>query len=96
MFVQIYGSTTICQIKDGKHTYQVLEAHFVLYLALNKLYITKFIEKNQIIERDLKESIVDALTEVQDLKESILDALTEMQDYHVSTNVSFVQNHQKT
>ena len=61
--------------------YQALEAHFVSYLALYQLYITTFIEKNQIIEKDLKESIVDALTEVR--------------DYQVSKNVSIVQNHQK-
>ena len=36
---------------------------------------------NQIIETDLKESIVDALREVQ--------------DYHASNNVSVVQNHKK-
>ena len=52
-----------------------------MYLALYKLYITTFIEMNQIIETDLKESIVDALREVQ--------------DYHASNNVSVVQNHKK-
>ena len=55
--------------------------HFVLYLTLYKLYITRFIEKNQILKKDLKESIVSALTEVQ--------------DYHVLNNVSIIQNHQK-
>ena len=44
--------------------YRALEVHFVLYLALYKVYITTFIKKNQIIEKDLKKSIVDALTEV--------------------------------
>ena len=60
--------------------YRALEAHVVLYLVLYKLYITTFIEKNQIIEKDLKESIVDALTELQ--------------DDHASDNVSIVQNDQ--
>ena len=61
--------------------YRALEAHFVLYLALYKLYITTFIEKNQIIGKDLKESIGDALTQVR--------------YYHASNNVYIVQNHQK-
>ena len=41
----IYGCTTIQQIKDGKHLYRALEAHFALYLALYKNYITKLIEQ---------------------------------------------------
>ena len=63
------------------YMYRALEEHFLLYLALYKLYITTFVEKNQIIEKDLKEIIVDALTE--------------MQDFHASNNVSIVQNYQK-
>ena len=61
--------------------YRALEVNFVWYLALYKFYITTFIEKNQLIKKDLKGSIADALTEVQ--------------EFHASKNVSIVQNHQK-
>ena len=44
----------MCQIKGGKQMYRALEAHFVLYLVLYNLYIATFVEKNQIIEKDLK------------------------------------------
>ena len=61
--------------------YRALEVNFIWYLALYKFYITTFIEKNQLIKKDLKGSIADALTEVQ--------------EFHASKNVSIVQNHQK-
>ena len=42
----IYGLTTIGQIKDGKHMYRALEAHFSLYIALNKMYLNRFINEH--------------------------------------------------
>ena len=42
----MYGSATVGQIKGGKHIYWALEARFELYLALYKLYIATFIDKN--------------------------------------------------
>ena len=44
--LEIYGSATVGQIKGGKHIYWALEARFELYLALYKLYIATFIDKN--------------------------------------------------
>ena len=53
----IYGPVTLCQIKDGKHLYHSLEAHFVLYLTLDQNYITKILEKHSDIHRCLEEII---------------------------------------
>ena len=61
----IYQNVTLAQIKYGKHMYRALEEHFVLYLALYKLYISAFVEKNKVIEREMKEAVVEAITEVR-------------------------------
>ena len=44
--------------------YRALEAHFSLYLALNKLYMRKFVDDLQEIEKDLKEAVVYAISSV--------------------------------
>ena len=59
---------TIRHIKDGKHLCGALEAHFILYLALD-------IDENQLIEKDLKEVVVNALTETDDYKTSVKEAI---------------------
>ena len=60
----IYGIATIEQIKDGKHMYRVLEAHFSMYLALKKLYMKKFIDDHLEIGKDLREAVLDAVSSV--------------------------------
>ena len=72
---------TLGQIKDGKHMHRALEAHFALYFALNKFYIATFIEKNLIIEKELKEAVIEPITEVG--------------DYDMSNKDSVKQAHQK-
>ena len=57
VFTGIYGSTTMGQIKDGKHMYRALEAHFTLYLALHKSYVQALVDDNPIIEKDLREGV---------------------------------------
>lgn len=61
--------------------YRALEAHFSLYLALYKLYIDKFIDSHQIIERHLKEGVVNAITSLS--------------DYHSNTKRVVQLNHEK-
>ena len=65
-FSDIYGNVTFGQIKDGKHMHRALEAHCALHLALYKLYISAFVEKNQVIERELKEAVIEAVTEARE------------------------------
>ena len=59
-YLGMYGIPTIGQIKDGKHMYRSIEAHFSLYLALHKLYISKFVDDNQEIEKELREAVMNA------------------------------------
>ena len=42
----IYGPTTLGQIIDGKHMKRCMEAHMILYLSLNKLYLKGALEKH--------------------------------------------------
>ena len=44
--------------------YRALEAHFSLYLALNKLYMKKFVDDHQRIEKDLKEAVIYTMSNV--------------------------------
>ena len=53
----IYGNTTMCQIKDGKHLYRALEAHFILYLSLYQKYISKMLETNSDVKTSLKDTV---------------------------------------
>ena len=51
----------MCQIKEEKHLYRSLEAHFVLYLTLYQKCIMKMLEKHSDIHQHLKE-IIDTST----------------------------------
>ena len=53
------------QIKDGKHMYQALEAHMILYLTLYKNCAKNLVESNILIEKDLQETITAAITNLQ-------------------------------
>ena len=55
----IYGNATLSRIKEGKHLYRALEAHFVLYLALHKLYISKMLELNPLLSKNFLEKLFD-------------------------------------
>ena len=61
-YLGMYGITT--EVKDGKR--RALEAHLSLYLALYKLYMPKFIDDNQEIEKELREAVVNAISDVSD------------------------------
>ena len=65
-YIGIYGIATTGQIKDGKDMYRTLEAHFSLYLALYKLYMSKFVDNNQEIEKKLREAVVNAISDFSD------------------------------
>ena len=62
----IYGIATIEQIKEGKHIYRALDAHFSMYLALKKLYMEKFIDDHLEIEKGLRETVIEAVSNVPD------------------------------
>ena len=53
-------------LKDGKHMYNALEDHFSLYLALYKLYISKVLDDNQEIEKELRKAVMNAISDISD------------------------------
>ena len=46
--------------------YRALEAHFSMHLALYKLHMSKFVNDNQEIEKELREAVVNAISDVSD------------------------------
>ena len=78
------------QIKDGKQMCRALEAHFALYLALYKLCISYISEKNQVIERELKEAVIEVITEVREYQMSNKDIKRNHQNVLLSNgNINF-------
>ena len=92
----IYGIATIEQIKDGKHMYRVLEAHFSMYLALKKLYMKKFIDDHLEIGKDLREAVIDAVSNVPEYskenKDIIMHNHQDVLDVMKSINFSVLQD----
>ena len=91
----IYGIATIEQIKEGKHMYRALEAHFSMYLALKKLYIKKIIDDHLEIEKDLREAVIDAVTSVPEYskdKDIIRHNHQDVLDVMKSINFSVLQD----
>ena len=77
-FVQA-GSTTIEQIKGDKHVYRSFEAFLTLYLSLYKLYLQKLIEKNPLVERELREGFINAIVPLDDYRSQ---SKTSLKDNH--------------
>ena len=68
----IYEPAIVCQIKEGKHLYSSLEAHFVLYLTLYQKCISKMLEKHPDIHQRLKK-IIDTSTTAKINENSTLE-----------------------
>ena len=47
----------MCQIKDGKHLYRALEAHFILYLSLYQKYTSKMLETHSDVKTSLNDTV---------------------------------------
>ena len=73
----IHGSKTIEQIKDGHHLYRCFEGHQILYLSLFKKYVVSLIDSHPLIEKDLTESIINAITIIKNQKEERKENLRE-------------------
>ena len=91
----IYGIATIEQIKEGKHMYRALEAHFSMYLALKKLY-KKFIDDHLEIEKDLREAVIDAVSNLSEYSKENKDIIRhnhqDVLNVMKSTNFSVLQD----
>ena len=49
----IYGPTTLGQFFYGKHMKRCMEAHIVLFLSLNKLYLKRALEKHPNLHEEI-------------------------------------------
>ena len=63
---EIYGLVTAGQVKDGKHLYRTLQAHFSFYLSLYKIYVGLIIDMHQAIEKEIKEVIVKSILDISE------------------------------
>ena len=64
----IYGTTTVEQVKPGKHFYRSFEGYLTLYLPLYKIYLQKFINTNPLIERDIRSGIIKSMENLKNYK----------------------------
>ena len=63
---EMYGLVTVGQVKDGKHLYKALEAHFSFYLSLYKMYVGMFIDRHQAIEKEIKEVVINSILDISE------------------------------
>ena len=77
----IYGSTVIGQIKDEKYLYRGIEAHFTLWLALYKIYLSAFFEAHP----DLKKAS----------NEFLFDSRNKVENYNDTSKKNIIENHIK-
>ena len=73
----IYGSNAIEQIKNGQHLYRCFEGHQILYLSLFKKYTVPLIDSHALLEKDLREGIINAITIIENQKQECNESLKE-------------------
>ena len=73
----VYGSNTAEQIKDGHHLYRCFEGHQILYLSLFKKYVVSLTDSHPLIEKDLREGIIDAVTIIENQEQERNESLKE-------------------
>ena len=64
----IYGMTTVEQIKSGKQVYRSFEGYLTLYLSLYKIYLQSFIDTNPQIETDIRCGIIKSVEKLKNYK----------------------------
>ena len=62
----MHGLVIVGQVKDRKHLYRALEAHFYIYLSLCKMYVGMFIDWHQAIEKEIKEVVVNSILDISE------------------------------
>ena len=63
---RIYGSNTVVQTKNGKHMKGSFEGFLTLYVSLYKTYLNELIDQNLLIEKELREGVITAITGLND------------------------------
>ena len=74
---KIYGPGTLDQIKEGKPMKRSLEAFHTLYTTLFNIYIQNFLESHPLLEKELREGIIHAVTTLQNLSHNDKEAISE-------------------
>ena len=92
----MYGLATIGQIKGGKHMYRAMEAHFSLFLTFYKLHMeahfslfltfyklhmTRLIYNNQEFVKELKESVMNAISDLSEYVKEKKDPVKHSHEY---------------
>ena len=77
----MYGLATIGQIKGGKHMYRKMEAHFSLFLTFYKLHMTRLIYNNQEFVKELKESVMNAISDLSEYVKEKKDPVKHSHEY---------------
>ena len=88
----IYGTNTVKQIKDGYHLYTCFEGHQIVYLSLFKKYIMSLIDSHPLIEKNLREGIINAITIIENQKQKRNESLKENHQklIELSSSIDFI------
>ena len=63
-----YGPNTVEQIKNGKHIKRSFEGFLTLYVSLYKIYLNELIDQNLLIEKELRQGVIIAITSLNDYR----------------------------
>ena len=79
----IYGTTTVEQIKSVKHVYRSFEGYFPLYLSLYKIYLQNFIDTNPLREREIC------------IRSGIINSTENLKNYKHHETANYEMNHKE-
>ena len=102
---RIYGPNTVEHIKNGKHMKRSFEHFLTLYVSLYKIYLNDLIEQNLLIERELREGVITAITGLNDYRnaekvelikthESLVAILQSLNFQEIQNNFDASLNHE--
>ena len=65
---RFYDPNAVEQIKSGKHMKRSFEVFLTLYVSLYKIYLNELIDQNLLIEKELREGFITAITGLKDYR----------------------------
>ena len=81
---EIYVSTTLSQILNGKHMKRDFEAHIILYLSLSNLFYKDLLKVYHLTQLNLADELAELKGNIQlskgSLKDLFNESLSKMQD----------------
>ena len=102
---RIYGPNTVEHIKNGKHMKRSFEYFLTLYVSLYKIYLKDLIDQNLLIEKELREGVITAVTGLNDYRnaekvelikthESLVAILQSLNFQEIQNNFDASLNHE--